>query len=159
MARRRGPQIPPDLDITAFLNLMVILVPFLLISAVFSRVTILQLNLPSPGGAAAADEKKIALEVIVRKDRLEIGDGLQIVTRFPNSKEGEYDIAGLRNVLREIKNNFPDKLDATVLMEPELRYEAMVKVMDAVSRVEIEKPGGIIDRYELFPEISVGDAP
>jgi len=38
---------PVELDITAFMNLMVILVPFLLITAVFSRMAILELNLPS----------------------------------------------------------------------------------------------------------------
>ena len=36
-----------ELNITAFMNLMVILVPFLLITAVFSQVAILDLNLPS----------------------------------------------------------------------------------------------------------------
>jgi biopolymer transport protein ExbD len=35
-----------ELNITAFMNLMVILVPFLLITAVFSRLAILELNLP-----------------------------------------------------------------------------------------------------------------
>ncbi len=40
----------PELDITAFLNLMVVLVPFLLVSAVFSRITILELNMPAGAG-------------------------------------------------------------------------------------------------------------
>ncbi|NIO40724.1 MAG: biopolymer transporter ExbD, partial [Burkholderiales bacterium] len=35
-----------ELDITAFMNLMVVLVPFLLITAVFSRMTVLDLTLP-----------------------------------------------------------------------------------------------------------------
>ena len=35
-----------ELNITAFMNLMVILVPFLLITAVFSRLAVLELNLP-----------------------------------------------------------------------------------------------------------------
>ena len=37
--RRRSAQ-PTELDMTTFLNLMVVLVPFLLITAVFSRITI-----------------------------------------------------------------------------------------------------------------------
>ena len=48
--RRRGGRRHNDdtaeLNITAFMNLMVILVPFLLITAVFSRLAILELNLP-----------------------------------------------------------------------------------------------------------------
>ena len=50
--RRRRSQDPGDINITAFMNLMVILVPFLLITAVFSRITILELNLPTAAGHA-----------------------------------------------------------------------------------------------------------
>ena len=42
-----------EIDVTTFLNLMVVLVPFLLITAVFSRLTIVELNLPSAAGGAA----------------------------------------------------------------------------------------------------------
>ena len=42
-----------ELDMTTFLNLMVVLVPFLLITAVFSRITIIELSLPTSEGAAA----------------------------------------------------------------------------------------------------------
>ncbi|MCW4212751.1 MAG: biopolymer transporter ExbD, partial [Candidatus Thiodiazotropha lotti] len=35
-----------ELNITAFLNLMVILIPFLLITAAFSRFSIIELYLP-----------------------------------------------------------------------------------------------------------------
>ena len=150
---------PPDLDITSFLNLMVVLVPFLLITAVFSRITILQLNLPQGVGSSEADDKKITIEVIVRKESIDIGDGKQIVTRFPNSEEGQYDIRGLTNILLEIKDNFPAKLDSVVLMEPDLEYEILVRIMDAVSGTEVEQDDGTTRNIELFPQISVGDAP
>src|SRR5687768_2763154 len=74
----------PDLDITAFMNLMVALVPFLLVTAVFSRVSILQLDLPAAVGSGEASEKKLEVEIIVRKDRIELSDGEQIVLRIPN---------------------------------------------------------------------------
>ena len=41
-----------ELNITAFMNLMVVLVPFLLITAVFSQVAILDLNLPTDGSVS-----------------------------------------------------------------------------------------------------------
>ena len=49
--RTKGPA--HEIDVTTFLNLMVVLVPFLLITAVFSRLTIVELNLPSTSGGAA----------------------------------------------------------------------------------------------------------
>jgi biopolymer transport protein ExbD len=174
-------QDPPDLDITAFMNLMVALVPFLLVTAVFSRISILQLDLPVGVGAEQIDEKKVTIEVIVRSDSIEIGDGAQIVMRIPNKEREEvqeevqeevedrvvsveeeftpYDVETLSNVLREIKANYPDKTDATVLMEPDLEYDVLVKIMDTVSTVGVPDEAGKIKRYELFPEISVGDAP
>ena len=44
--RRRQKEEAPELDMTTFLNLMVVLVPFLLITAVFSRITIVELDHP-----------------------------------------------------------------------------------------------------------------
>ena len=43
-----------EIDVTTFLNLMVVLVPFLLITAVLSRLTIVELNLPSAAGGESS---------------------------------------------------------------------------------------------------------
>ena len=60
-----------ELNITAFMNLMVILVPFLLITAVFSRLAILELNLPgSSTEPADPQELTFQLEVTVRETRI-----------------------------------------------------------------------------------------
>jgi biopolymer transport protein ExbD len=151
---------PPDLDITAFLNLMVVLVPFLLITAVFSRITILQLNLPEGVGSTDADEPKLSHEIIVRKDLFVLGDGKQILGQLPNNEEGEYDIGKLSAILLDYTRKIPDKRDATVLMEPDLEYRVLVKIMDAVSTGAIEEgEEGKKTNYDLFPQISIGDAP
>ena len=72
--RRRAKE-TPELDITTFLNLMVVLIPFLLITAVFSRLTIVELDLPSSSGGIAATEPNFRLEVIVREEGAEITNG------------------------------------------------------------------------------------
>jgi hypothetical protein len=164
---------------------MVVLVPFLLVTAVFSRVSILQLDLPAAVGPGEASEKRLEVEVIVRKDRIELSDGEQIVLRIPNIprttptqstadaapasaapvpgeelRPDQYDLATLGRELAIIKRNYPDKLDAIVLMEPELEYDVLVQVMDTVSIVVVpEAETGLMKRYDLFPQISVGDAP
>ena len=64
-----------DLNITAFMNLMVILVPFLLITAVFSRMAILELNLPTSSSAENEEPPiGLGLEIIVRRDAIEVND-------------------------------------------------------------------------------------
>lgn len=156
---RRTDKDVPEMDITTFLNLMVVLVPFLLITAVFSRVTILELNLPTSAGSTAPTKLKLNIEVIVRSKGLEIGNGRRVVARFPKVEE-EYDFASLSKHLLEIKKNYPDKTDATVLMEPDIEYDLLVHVMDAVRIAEVSQSAeGIYDKVALFPDISIGDAP
>ena len=150
-----------ELNITAFLNLMVILVPFLLITAVFSQVAILELNLPSSTEQLdAPTETPMQLEVIVRAGRLEVGErNTGLLTRLPADASG-HDYAGLNAFLKRIKAKYPDKLDATVLLEPDVPYEVLVKVMDAVRVYEAEgMNSGRAIQAELFPEISIGNAP
>src|SRR5512139_3341425 len=84
-----------DLDVTTFLNLMVALVPFLLITAVFSRIAIVELNLPSTASGPEVTPPEFRLEVIVREGGLEIGNGKTVIAALPKEKEGEYDLATL----------------------------------------------------------------
>ena len=156
---RRTDKEAPEMDITTFLNLMVVLVPFLLITAVFSRVTILELNLPTAAGGAQQNKPKLAIEGIVRDKGLEIGNGRSVVARFPKVNEA-YDFTALSKHLLAIKRNYPEKTDATILMEPNIEYEKLVHVMDAIRLAELPNTEtGEKDKFELFPDISIGDAP
>ena len=157
--RRRLNEQPTDINITAFMNLMVILVPFLLITAVFSRITVLELNLP----AAAAQEQNIQqpkfdLEIIVRDAGIEVGDrNGGLMKRFSVTETG-HDFEQLSLLLQQIKARFPEKLDATLLLEADTPYDTLVQVMDRV-RVARVVVTGSVQSAELFPEISIGDAP
>ena len=161
MARRRsrGPKETPELDVTTFLNLMVVLIPFLLTTAVFSRIAILELNMPTSAGGGSDNTAKLTIEVIVRKDALQIGNGKGVIAQIPNV-DGEYDMQTLSERLVELKGDYPDKEDATVLMEPDIEYNHLVEVMDAVRVTLIRQEGQEdIQKLALFPEISIGDAP
>lgn len=149
----------PDLDITTFMNLMVVLVPFLLISAVFSRVTVMELSVPTAAGGAAASQPNFAIEVIVRKTGLELANGLNVVAAMPK-KGDQYDLQKLSEVLVRLKSDYPEKNDATVLMEPEVEYDHLIHVMDTLRGAEVRVAGREeLQKIALFPEISIGDAP
>jgi len=142
---------------TTFMNLMVVLVPFLLITAVFSRITIVELDLPS----AQNNEPSTPLfrvEVVVRDDGLELMDGKNVIAAIPKSDD-EYDLETLSEYLVEIKSAYPDKEDASVLVEPAIPYDDLIQVMDVVRSVEQTQDDGLIARAELFTAISIGDAP
>jgi biopolymer transport protein ExbD len=157
---RRANQETAELNITAFMNLMVILVPFLLITAVFSRLAVLELNLPgSSTEPADPQEQTFQLEVIIRKDKIEVGDRNQgLLGVYPNTEEGEYDYNALSEKLSQLKKRYPTKTDASILLEQDIEYDTLVQVMDRV-RVEEEAVGLSVVRIDLFPDISIGDAP
>jgi len=150
-----------ELNITAFMNLMVILVPFLLITAVFSQVAILELNLPTDGTAADEPaEPELQLEITIRQASIDVGDrGTGLLAVIENTPGG-YDLAELGVYLRRVKQRFPDKADATLLLEPEISYQTLVAVMDKVRVAEaLDEQTNQVLTYELFPEIAIGDAP
>jgi biopolymer transport protein ExbD len=158
-ARRRNVE-TAELNITAFMNLMVILVPFLLITAVFSRLAVLELNLPGSSTEPVEPEKQVfQLEVIVRQDRIEVGDRNQgLLGIYPNEADGAYDYDALSLKLAELKDRYPEKTDASILLEPEIEYDTVVQVMDRV-RIEEQIEDDAVVRSDLFPDISIGDAP
>jgi len=155
---RRRHIVPDEMNITAFMNLMVILVPFLLITAVFSRLTILELNLPAAAAATPDDKQELQLEVTVREDSLELGERRAgLLQRFEKGAKG-HNLQGLSTALRQLKERFPDKTNATILLEPDIEYDTLVQVMDTV-RMFSARQGSTVTRYELFPDVSIGDAP
>jgi biopolymer transport protein ExbD len=150
-----------ELNITAFMNLMVILVPFLLITAVFSRLAILELNLPgSSSEPVEPQDQTFKLEVIVRADKIEVGDRNQgLLGIYPNTGDG-YDYDALSTKLSELKDRYPSKTDAAILFEQDIAYDTLVQVMDRVRvEEEIDEDEESIVRNDLFPDISIGDAP
>jgi biopolymer transport protein ExbD len=150
---------PPDeMNITAFMNLMVILVPFLLITAVFSRITIHELNLPPAASSAVDTKQELQLEVIIRPSALELNERSRGLLRRIEKTEKGYPYQELTDILRQIKERYQDKTAATILSEQNTSYETLVHVMDAVRGFEVAQAGSVT-RYELFPDVSIGDAP
>lgn len=151
-----------EIDVTTFLNLMVVLVPFLLITAVFSRLTIVELNLPSTNGGAAPTPDNFRVEVIVRDEGVEISNGTEIIAAIPKSDDDQYDLVTLSDYLVELKREYPDHDAASVLMEAQIPYDYLIQVMDIVRTVEIDAEDPEVEQpqlFALFTEISVGDAP
>lgn len=148
-----------ELDITTFLNLMVVLIPFLLVTAVFSRITIQELNLPTDAGGAKPDKPQVTIEIIVRQDNLQLSDGQRITATIPRL-EGEYDLRQLSGKLLALKGQHGELEEATLLIEQDIEYEELIHVMDAVKLAEVREPEQEeVQKIVLFPRISLGDAP
>ena len=157
VARRKV--VAAELNITAFMNLMVVLVPFLLMTAVFSHITILDLNLPPPGDSAQSQPKKqpYELRVTIRSNMLVISDNrVGRIQRIP-LRNGEHDFARLKETLKQVKARLPDHTNITILAEQRTRYDDLISAMDSSRSYRAQVDGQWVFA-ELFPDISIGDA-
>jgi biopolymer transport protein ExbD len=149
---------PAELLLVPMIDIFTVLVTFLLMTAVFSRTVILQLNLPPSNAVFQDPPPGLQLEVMVRKDQLVVADRntgpLHVV---PDNASG-HDYDGLAEYLKFVKTKYPDKTDASILLEPDTPYDTLVQVMDRVRVFETGQGANVV-QAELFPDISIGDAP
>ena len=161
---------PATLNLVPMIDIFTVLVTFLLMTAVFSRITILELDLPSSENASATPPA-FRLEVIVREQGFEVTNGTQLIAAIPKVN-GEYDLATLSTLAVALKHDYPDVNDASVLLERKIPYDYLIQVMDAVRSAEapsVAQPLLAADgattlaakppRMQLFTHIAVGDAP
>lgn len=146
-----------EINITAFMNLMVVLVPFLLITAVFSKMAVIELYLPAlnaktPEGGPV----KLQLQVLVRESTLEVMDvNLGSIKTVAYAPEGETDWREFTNVLIEIKSRFPDEKGIGLLMGKNVKYKSLIEVMDHVKYADVLEVASV-KTVELFPNVSIG---
>jgi biopolymer transport protein ExbD len=149
---------PAELLLVPMIDIFTVLVTFLLMTAVFSRTVILQLNLPASQTEFREPPPGLQLEVMVRKDLLQVADrNTGPLATITNIATG-YNYEALTDYLKRVKAKFPDKTDASVLLEPDTPYDIVVQVMDRVRVFEVGQGINTV-QAELFPDISIGDAP
>src|SRR5450631_4460354 len=146
-----------DLNIVPMIDMMVILVFFLIFTAVFSKTNILQLNLPASSTAVPDLPKGLKLEVIIRPDDIVVNDRNSGPLKTLANTASGYDLENLSEFMRRIKSQYPQMMDATILSGPNITYDALIQVMDTVRVYQL--PVAPFSKAELFPDIAIGDAP
>jgi len=96
---------PAELLLVPMIDIFTVLVTFLLMTAVFSRITIMQIDLPSSAAAKPA-EPLFRLEVIIRKDGFELSDGKQAIGTIPKVNDA-YDLSALTARVLDVKREHP----------------------------------------------------
>jgi len=149
---------PAELLLVPMIDIFTVLVTFLLMTAVFSRTVILQMNLPAAQTEFKEPPPGLQMEILVRKDLLQVADrNTGPLATIPNIASGP-DYERLTEYLKLVKSKYPDKTDASILLEPDTAYDTVVQVMDHVRVFETKQDIQTI-QAELFPDISMGDAP
>src|SRR3990170_4907136 len=127
---------PTELMLVPMIDIFTVLVTFLLMTAVFSRITILQLDLPSSNSASAGTPPAFRLEVIVRHEGFELTNGTKLIATLPKV-DGAYDFKALTSLAVALKQEYPDANDASVLLERDVQYDYLIQAMDAIRTAEV----------------------
>ncbi len=158
-ARRRRPVADEAIHIVALWNLMIILIPFLLLSAVFSQTSILNLYLPPPQNAPAPGRAPVDHApkpvVSILSDGYVLSDGPQVIAAIPLDEQDAYNTRKLTELLVEIKRSIPAQQDIVILSQAETSYDLLVQTMDA-AREWVSHEDGRPVAQPLFPNISLG---
>jgi len=143
----RGRKVSLELNLVPFIDLMSVLITFLLITAVWSQVSMIQIGSslygkkneeqPAPQIPPDAD---VVLKLDIRDNGYVLTLGKQVINVPLQNKE--FDEAGLIAQIEKAKQLYPNKNDAAIAMQDSLPYERLIKGMDAFLK------GG-------FPQISV----
>ena len=148
---------PSGLDITAFMNLMIVLVPFLLIGAIFSQLAIVELNLPLSRSAPAPSQETppARLMLVIRQAQITLTEkSAGELAYFEWSDTQTFDWTGFRQAVNDARFTLPGVRDITLLSEPDVEYEVLVRFMDTLASPDPQNGG-----RAYFGAISLGAAP
>ena len=164
--RKRQKKADAELDITSFMNLMIVLVPVLLMMMVFSRITVVELSLPQLSSMGSAEEiERQVLEVEVSERGLDVffPQGY-LVANIPMKNESPqvHDYKQLQKTLISVKQsllaNGADKKDIVLLLQEDTPYQTIVSLIDTTRSYEEVLVTSLV-QAELFPQVSLSDAP
>jgi len=156
--RRTAHRKEAELEVTPFMNMMMLLVCALLASVVFTKITVIDLDFPAGNGSGEVDPDLVHLEVIVRDDQLVVADGRGGAIKTLPMVDGAQDLKGLSLVMQELKRRMPEKRDIVILLDSDTSYQTLVSVMDRVRSYSTVVAMEVVEA-ELFPVISLGDPP
>jgi biopolymer transport protein ExbD len=137
-----------EVEMTAVMNIFLVLIPFLILTAAFVRITVLQVSLPTGSGSGAGGapppQNAVLVILVVTEDgkfQLQTTSSQSQFDPLYSLGENKYDFEGLVNQLKRLKTDLPGLEEIILRPEENVKYEVVVKVMDRC-------------REEGFPNIS-----
>lgn len=146
-ARRRR---DTELNIVSMIDVLTVLVFFLLVNS----ISVSTLGVKLPDSKSAAKPPPHALSVVVRANGLTLSDNSQVISHYDKTGQ-KYDLDGLADRLRQIKDKAPQESNISLRLEYGIPYETLIAVMDAV-RSSADGPHH--SERDLFPDIAIGEA-
>lgn len=136
--KRRKPQ--EKLNLVPIMDSIFIFIFFLLMSATFLKINEVGSDIPLISDREPPKQEKdpLALTLTLNTDSLTLSRGVpsRVIQKFQRQTDGNFNLMELHGVLIGLKKQYIS--EDTIIFEPigDLTYEELVKVMDAVRKME-----------------------
>jgi biopolymer transport protein ExbD len=147
MRRRRGRRSLPhgELNLLPLMNILIVLIPMLLLSAVFIEMRSIEMNAPQPTAAAMSAAQALELAIVIDDDAYVIeGNGiLSISIARPSAAgaaPGDAAEAALARALQDVVAGHRDNQEIRIVAKSTTRYEEIVALMDLARAAGLNQP-------------------
>ena len=162
-----------ELNVMPFVDIFSLLCTFLLFSAVFVTIGILQVQVPFLSNAAPTDDDKgedkrsVVVKIEVDKKQVELSTSYSKAPINPEKKQFQRTTAGLLEFHKEllrIRNENKETDKVTLFVDDDIIYDDLIKVLD---QIKIRFPGDLgyfagsspngEDGGSLYPKVVMGN--
>lgn len=152
-----------EVNLIPIMNLFVALIPFLLLAAAFYHVGVIPTSLPSQteeSSSVANEDIAVTVNLLIEAETIKLTVSNAVLSEevlaalavsIPKQKEG-FDLPSLSQALAAIKTKFPKSDTVVVLPTDNVKYDVVIKVLDASREQSITQNGKDI-KIPLFPVV------
>jgi biopolymer transport protein ExbD len=132
-----------DVDVRPMMNVLIILIPFLVSVAVYTRLSILELSLPPNVGAGTTqvnEKPRLKTTVVLAAGYLGITYGEAMLDSIPCGTNG-YDYTAFTEKIKLRRLDADVKDEVVVAVKDEIAFKYVVRIMDICRETGFEKMG------------------
>ncbi len=147
-----------EVNMVPIMNMFLVLIPFLLMSASFFHLKAIKTSAPVQGESIVNDEmekdKRVTVIAEIKENRIHLSANSEVVLyedlkkleyQIKNGKQKNYQFDQMTLVLQKIKESYP--LSDTVIIVPDrdVEYDTIIQAMDAARYSQ--------SSFDLFPNV------
>lgn len=165
---------PIDLNVMPFIDVFSLLTTFLLFSAVFTHIGIVEVQVPFLTNQPPPEDKKpertITVNVIVDKESIEVETYFVIPPKNSETKTFRLSKGGIQEMhdyLISVRSDHPETDKLSLLPTDDVEYDDVMRVIDAAKYLSKSDPplpssenirkDGSSSQYYLYPKVIMGN--
>ena len=154
-----------DVNLVPIMNLFVVLIPFLLMSAAFFHISVINASVPALQKERTDLAKSdVAVTMMVRmkpeaftitasSDTLPRAELAELRAEIPREGEGK-GLQGFTDHLLACKQRYPKSETILLVPDASIEYQEVIAAMDSGRWAELAQEGETV-RYDMFPNVVI----